>query len=498
MGPAALRPAPTGLATDDDQSPAYDGAGSSTGDRRFQGQDPRQHVLPEVGYSKGKEKFMGLKVGSDPSVDDGTGLSRFGGSRPSFFPHGHRREERLTSRLITTLESVRPFAQRFFDSLDIQGRRPTSVTRNLGGYRAFGLVEPRLGDTRHRADAAISLRYGTFEPWRCAFEVKYLSEGRNSRPTAVKLSKEQVGRTYESARCANFDHVVTISADQPDGRRNPSGFEPKAEHLSSTGLSHISWLKVLWVLRETRVKDAKSLTSTDLRVLSDFESYLQRSNIWKHAREVSLGAHFASVRRHCNEPSRHTPGDIAMHVADVAAKWLQLTESIAQRLSIETDTLVHANGRRPNPEAVVRGILGSGTLLAEFKTETADDGHLRIEVDLITAKISSAWEVKIPRLLSTSNPQARTRWMAILALLSDWPAFKGNVTVLDSRRKQMIGPTRWALAADSVNQAMESSMGSPEWLRISRSRSAAARGTLRGDTLASVVEQNALSITPWR
>jgi hypothetical protein len=167
----------------------------------------------------------------DESLVYSSGLEEFGGSRPSLFPLGLRREERLTSRLIATLELCRPFTQRFAENLSAAGRRPTRATKNLGGYRAVGVVEPRLGEGLHRADAALSLRYGTFEPWRCAFEVKYLNEGRNSKATSAKLTKEQVGRTYKAAHAARFDHVVTISADQPEGGKNPSGFAPTSSQL---------------------------------------------------------------------------------------------------------------------------------------------------------------------------------------------------------------------------------------------------------------------------
>lgn len=427
-----------------------------------------------------------------------SGLEEHGGSRPSLFPHGHRREERLTSRLISTLELVRPFAHRFSESLNITGRRPTTVTRNLGGYRATGVVEPRLGDSLHRADAALSLRYGTFEPWRCAFEVKYLSEGRNSRPTAVRLTKQQVEHTYAAARAADFDHVVTISADQPDGGRNPSGYEPSPRDLAKTGLSHLSWLRVLLILRETRVRNAKRLSPAEARILTDFERYLQESNIWKHAREVSLGLHFAAVRRSCQDPAKERPGPMDVALADVASKWLQLTESVAQRLSIETDTLVHANGRRPSSDAVVRGLVRTGTLVAQFKTESPEGGTVKVEVDLPSERVHTSWEVDVARLTPTRNPQARTRWATCAALVEQWPSYKGRVTILGRRGAVVAGPVAFRNAAATIAEAASDHACVPERIRIERSTAAAQGGRMRGDAVAGIVERNAIGMAPWR
>jgi hypothetical protein len=442
---------------------------------------------------------MGLleDLAVDTTDREWNGLEEFGGSPPSLFPHGYRREERLTSRLISTLVLVRPFAQRFTESLDITSRRPTTVTRNLGGYRASGVVEPRLAGSKHRADAALSLRYGTFEPWRCAFEVKYLSEGRNSPPTAVKLSSDQVERTYLSARGAGFDHVVTISADQPEGRTNPSGFEPSAEDLTLTGLSHLSWLKVLSILRETRVGNAKSLSPAEVRILADFERYLQESNIWKHAREVSLGRHFSAVRRFCQDPTKVTVDTGDAGLADVASKWLQLTESVAQRLSIETDTLVRANGRRPSIDAVVKGLDRNASLVAQFKSESPDGGVVKVEVDLVSERVRGSWEVEVARLTPTRNPQSRTRWTACESLLERWPGYKGQVTILGRDGSTLVGPVSFRNAAEGIAAVNSDSSAVPHRIRIERSQTAARNGRLRGDTIAKVVERNALGMAPW-
>jgi hypothetical protein len=432
--------------------------------------------------------------------EDGSGLAPFGGSSPSLFPLGLRREERLTSRLIATLELVRPFAQRFFDSLTPTGRRPTRVTKNLGGYRAVGLVEPRLGTTRHRADAVMSLRYGTFEPWRCAFEVKYLSEGRNSKAIAAKLGANQVARTYEAASCVKLDHVITISADQPEGRSNPSGFNPPAEDLEITGLSHFSWLKVLWIIRQTRLEAAKSLTAAEDRILADFESYLQGSNIWKFAREVSLGGAFASVRRFCTAPTQTVADDLLASMQDVATKWLQLADSVAQRLSIETDHLVRANGRRPtSPDSIVTGLRRTRTLKTQFRTESARDGIVSIEVDLAKSRITASWEVDVAELVPSRNPQARTRWAAVADRIQTWPsrAYSGRVSVLGPRGSVLLGPVAMRDAIDLIATSEEPS--APKRLRIERSVAATGpRGTLRGDTLARHVERAALGMAPWR
>lgn len=442
---------------------------------------------------------MGLleDLSGDTMERERTGLEGYGGKAPSLFPHGERREERLTSRLIATLELVRPFAQRFTESLDITSRRPTTVTRNLGGYRACGVVEPRLSDSKHRADAALSLRYGTHEPWRCVFEVKYLSEGNNSPKTAVKLSKVQVKRTYEAALKAGFDHMVTISADQPEGRNSPSGFEPSPDDLVVTGLSHLSWLRVLSILRETRVRNAKGLSAAESRILFDFERYLQKSNIWKHAREVSLGKHFATVRRYCQNPARVTADSVTENLADVAAKWLQLTESVAQRLSIETDTLVQANGRRPSTDAVVNGLVRTGTLVARFKSGSPDGGVVSVEVDLVSERVSVVWEVEVARLTPTRNPQTRTRWAACSSLLERWPGYKGQVTILGRDGSILVGRSLFRNAADAIAGASSAPSSVPGRIRIERSQAAARNGRLRGDSIARIVERNALGMAPW-
>jgi hypothetical protein len=437
-------------------------------------------------------KFNPLQI-ADPS-----GLAAFGGSRPSLFPHGHRREERLTSRLISTLEIVRPFALRFFDAIEITGRRPTTASRNLGGYLAHGIVEPRLNSDNRRADAALSLRYGTREPWRCAFEVKYLTEGPNSRKSSAKLTHDQVEWTYSSAKAAAFDHVITISADQPDGSRNPSRFEPSAEDLQQTGLSHLSWLKIVWILKQTRTRHANTLSAAEDRILADFESYLLNSNIWKHARKVSLGGGFASVRRHCRNDSNARSDESDAAIADVSTKWLQLAESVAQRISIETGILVHANGTRPNVDAVIHGLLRSRTLQAQFKTESPADGHVTVEVDLVEARITTSWEVDIARRLPAKNPQSRTRWTEISLILESWTSYRGQVTVFGAGRSNVILPaTPMRKAGEAVARATAEG-ASPRRLLISRSETANVRGKLRGDTLASIVERTALGMAPWK
>lgn len=443
---------------------------------------------------------MGTASQSEERDLDDMGFGTMNGSAPSpsLFPQGFRREERLTSRLISTLELVRPFSRRFFDSVEMTGRRPTSATRNMGGYRAVGVLEPRLDGGKQRADAALSLRYGTFDPWRCAFELKYLTEGRNSKASAAKLSASQVAWTYNAAHAKKFDQVITISAAQPEGKSNPSGFEPRPKQLEQTGLAHLSWLKVLWLLHQTRVKDARSLSPIEDRILKDFADYLTTSKIWTFSREVSLGTkNFAAVRRHCRVRVGQDPEAIEDALNDVAVKWLQLTESVAQRLSIETDTLVHANGKRPTPEKVLQGILKSRSLAVEFKTESKSDGIIKVEIDLDSARAVTTFEVKVADLLPSKNPQSRTRWKAILEMLEAWPAYKGHVRVLGRNGVELMPRTRMRLApAAAAELAKEGSQ--PQRLQISRSELAAPRGRLRGDTISKFVESKALSLAPWR
>jgi hypothetical protein len=431
-------------------------------------------------------------------LDEASGLAEFGTSRPSLFPHGFRREERLTSRLIATLELIRPFAQRFFEHLPAN-RQPTRVTKNVGSYRAWGLLEPRLGDTNHRADAALALRNGPFPVWRCAFEVKYLTEGRNSKAGPAKFQAAQVERTYLAALCREFDHVITISADQPEDGTNPSGFQPDPADFERTGLSHHSWLKVLWIIRQTRIEDADTLTPAEDRILSDFEDYLQGSNIWKYSREVSLGVRgYAAVRRYCVDPHGAPSDAVASSMLNVATRWLQLTDSIAQRISIETDHLVRANGNR-TVNATVAGIEKRSQLAATFLTESPDDGAVSVEVDIAASRVRASWAIDVADLVGARNPQARTRWRAIDTRLSTWAecgAHQGQVTILGARRAVIHGPCsiRDALAAlpDLAGGAV------PQSLRIERLVPVSQTRTLSGKTIATIVERAALGMAPWK
>lgn len=431
-------------------------------------------------------------------LDAASELAEFGASRPSLFPHGFRREERLTSRLIATLELIRPFAQRFFEHLPVN-RRPTQATKNVGSYRAWGLLEPRLGKTNHRADAALALRNATFPVWRCAFEVKYLTEGRNSRPGPARFQAEQVRRTYMAALHKKFNHVITISADQPQDGTNPSGFQPSASDLEKTGLSHHSWLKVLWIIRQTRIEDAGSLTPAEDRILADFEDYLQGSNIWKYSREVSLGVRgYAAVRRYCIDPIGATPTDVEPHMLNVATRWLQLTDSIAQRISIETDHLVRANGNR-TVFAAVSGIEKKSHLTATFITESPDDGSVSVEVDIVSSRVRASWAIDVVDLVGARNPQARTRWRAIETRLSTWAAcgaHQGQVSIIGARRDVIHKPC----SIKDVLAALPDLAGGtvPQSLSIDRMVPASQTRTLSGNTIAAIVERAALGMAPWK
>lgn len=428
---------------------------------------------------------------------DGLGLADVNGFETSLFPQGFRREERLTSRLISTLELVRPFSRRFFDSIELTGRRPTTATRNLGRYQAIGVLEPSLDGGKRRADAALSLKYGSKDPWRCAFEVKYLTEGRNSKASPAKLNESQVAWTYNAAYAKKFDQVITISAAQPEGSRNPSGFEPSPRQLERTGLAHLSWLKVRWLLHQTRVKDAKSLSPIEDRILKDFAEYLKNSKIEAFARAVSLGTrNFAAVRGYCRGRVEQDGATIAAALDDVAVKWIQLTESVAQRLSIDTGALVHANGKRPTTEKVIQGILKSRSLGVEFKTESKSDGVIKVEINLDSGRATTTYEVQIADLLPAKNPQSRTRWKAIAELLEGWHAYKGAVRVLDSDNCELLPRTRMQVAPAAV-AALASQGSQPQRIQVLRSELAAPRGRLRGDTISKFVESKAMSLSPW-
>jgi hypothetical protein len=430
-------------------------------------------------------------------LDEASELAGLGTSRPSLFPHGFRREERLTSRLIATLELIRPFAQRFFEHLPAN-RRPTRVTKNVGSYRAWGVLEPRLGDSKHRADAALALRNATFPVWRCAFEVKYLSEGRNSKGGPAKFQLSQVERTYQAARKLGFNHVITISADQPQDGTNPSGFQPDPSDLEGTGLSHLSWLKVLWIIRQTRIEDSATLTPAEDRILADFEDYLQGSNIWTYSREVSLGVHgYAAVRRFCIDPIRPVPEDIQPIVLDVATRWIQLTDSIAQRMSIETDHLVRPNGGR-TVASTVAGVLGKGQLAATFRTESTADGNVTVDVDIAASRVVATWQIDVADLVASRNPQARTRWNAIASRLTSWSgsAHQGRVSILGARRSVILPPSS---LGDALRLIPDLAGGPvPQQLLIQRVVPSTQTRTLSGKTIPTVVERAALGMAPWK
>lgn len=434
---------------------------------------------------------------SQAALDDESQVLGLGSSRPSLFPHGLRREERLTSRLIATLELIRPFAQRFFEHLP-SGRRPTRATKNVGSYRAWGLLEPRLGDSNHRADAAFALRNATFPVWRCAFEVKYLNEGSNSKHSAARFSAAQVERTYMAAHNLGFNHVLTISADQPQDGTNPSGFHPSQEHLDATGLSHHSWLKVLWLIRQTRLEDAAVLSAAEDRILADFEHYLQGSNIWKFSRKVSLGIHgFATVRRFCNAPVHTTPDEIQPIIADVATRWVQLSDSIAQRLSIETDHLVRGAGNR-TVASTMKTLQRTKKLSATFVTESPADGSVSVEVDIPASRVVAVWHADVAELVATRNPQAKTRWRAISNRLESWPstAYKGRVVVLGEGASVLVGPCSIDHAVSAI-QTLPRGL-TPQRIRIERATPASQTRVLRGDTIATIVERAALGMAPWK
>jgi hypothetical protein len=243
---------------------------------------------------------------------------------------------------------------------------------------------------------------------------------------------------------------------------------------------------------------ARSLSPAEDRILADFETYLQRSNIWKFSREVSLGGGFATVRRACATPGGSEDRGLQSEIADVAMKWLQLTESVAQRLSIETDLLIRANGRRTTQDSVVSGIRGANTLRTQFRTQSDSDGTVVVELDLAESRIGTAWEVDVADLVPSRNPQTRTRWAAVAALVAAWPkrAYQGRVTVFGPRSSILVGPVPIRDALAAISAADEST--APLRIRIERTKAAAPRGTLSGGKIAALVERTALGMAPWR
>jgi hypothetical protein len=126
---------------------------------------------------------------------------------------------------------------------------------------------------------------------------------------------------------------------------------------------------------------------------------------------VSLGVRgYAAVRRYCIDPQGNPfRSDVQPNMLDVATRWLQLTDSIAQRISIETDHLVRANGSRTVASQPWRASSEGRSSRATFLTESDDDGRVTVDVDIAGSRICvsmgrSMWQTSSGRATLRRGP----------------------------------------------------------------------------------------------
>ena len=445
-------------------------------------------------------------------TEDAEELARFGlegihGYRASLFPHGRQREQRLTSRLMATLEICRPFAQAFFAYLEVKG--PTQARRNTGTYGAHALVEPTFtiaGEGGHgrprtvRADGAVSFRKGSQQPWRCAFEVKYLQEGRGDSTKPALLTAAQVGATFTAAHAAGFQHVVTVSAAEWDWHHHPSGYRPDGRKARRTGLSHISWLGVLRVLRTTQLEHAGELSPVEHRLLADFERYLTTSDVWTASRLMTLGSSFTRVRDACRAGASGRSRALSMEdVGEVADRWVRLTEVVSHILSIETghDVLVDSTRRTRvlRTERADRAIRQDGALEATFSLRECLLGTAVVHLDLRADGASVEWSIDADDLTRSPNARSATRWDAFAELLVDPRLVQTGrrFTVWDTGRAPIIDAQPLKRAAALIDAARAGD-GRPQRLVIAY---ADTRSRLKSNTIAPVIENLVRTTTPW-
>lgn len=430
---------------------------------------------------------------------DEMGISEFHGHTPTLFPHKLKPEEHLTSRLIAVLVAVRPFRMRFFEhTLALGGRRPSRARDRASQVRALGLLEPRLEPaSRSRADAIIAIRNGSRKPWRCALEVKYLSQGRRGPGARRRLNADQLKRTYQSARNAGLDHVLTISHETAANGVNPSGFSPPSNAGGPT-MSHLSWLGIAALLQRTIDEDAEQLDRSATAILVDLAGYLRESEIWNYANNVLLArTAFATVRNACRSGNRSDSESAATRgaFAEVVLGWQQFATAAADGMTAQTGVLLQAqtlpSGR------MINHLQRTGLLEFELVAAKPELGSIAACVDLRGRTLQTSWTVNIASHSPSDRPRTATRWTIVETILENAPRGIRLVEVLDTDGELIAHNSRVSGLRSAINRNSELLHRPPESVRFVRRTTLTGREDFKSNTVTPEINEMMRRTVPW-
>lgn len=427
------------------------------------------------------------------------GIAGFSGHLPTLFPHKLKPEEHLTSRLIAVLVAVRPFRMRFFKhTRSLGGRRPSTARERSAQVRALALLEPRLDpSSKGRADALISIRNGSRRPWRCALEVKYLSEGRNGPGKKQALNAPQLATTYFAARDAGLDHVLTVSHETAVDGMNPSGFTPPSGSDGPT-MSHVSWLGIAALIQQTLDEDSELLDDASRTILSDFGGYLRSSQIWNYATNVSLSrTDFPAVRNACRAGTskRLESPELLRSFQEVGLRWQQFGRAAADGITARTGVSLQPETRRLQP--VVNRLQATGRLEMTLRAAQPELGAITASIDLGARTLETAWVIDVAAQISSVRPRSATRWAIVEELLDGAPKGFSRVEVLDAGGEAIAERRSVALLRDTMARNPELSTASPHIVRFVRTRSLKGREDFKSNNVTPTLSDMLMRSVPW-
>lgn len=266
-----------------------------------------------------------------------------------------------------------------------------------GHLDTFTEIQLRDGDgKRCIPDGALVVKRGQTE-WTCLVEVK---TGR------AQLREEQVSRYLDWARENGIDGVLTISNEiTPSTDINP--VKVSKVKLRRVSLHHLSWWRIM---TEAIVQHRhRGVTDPDQAwLLGELIAYLDHEKSGASGFH-GMGEHWVSVRTSASNETLRARDE---GTREVAQRWDQFVDYTAMSLGQELGReITPARPRKLTTEAridaTLRELADAGKFVAALKIPDAV-GHLDIEADLRTRKVTTSVELKAPR---EGRPRTRINWL---------------------------------------------------------------------------------------
>jgi hypothetical protein len=392
-------------------------------------------------------------------------------------------EQRAASAFLAVLGVVRDLSSELLSPLGASRAQRATV-------ECFTEVVYSFEGKRIRPDGLIRVSYGT-SAWSALVEVK---TGTNT------LEVDQLNTYWDLARANSIDQLLTISneiAATPGAHPTPG---LKVRSTSKVPVSHLSWSRIL--TSAIRLRDHKGVSDPEQAwILSELIRYLEHPSSGALAFN-DMGPNWVAVRDAARSGTLNRKSE---GIDDLCARWDQLLQYIALRLSSETGSNVtpvlpkQQRDPRSRQTALIDSLAGRGIVDGALRIPNTA-GDLEVVADLRGQTVMIATEIMAPQ---DRGAKGRVSWL--VGQLKDAPT---NLTVEAYAKNVRTGiAAPFATVRDDRVALLGPDKKDPHKFRlvIRTTMGAARKAGTRQSFIESVIQAVGLfyggvlqDITPWQ